>query len=159
MPPLPRKLLIIGGGFAGLECASRLANDDRFEITLVDRTNHHLFQPLLYQVATASLAGPDIARSIRQILAKAGNVTVLMDEISAIDATGKTATGISERATPSTTCCSPPVPAPAISATMRGRRTVSASSPWPMPRTSAAPFYPILNARNSPPTRPNAIGS
>jgi NADH dehydrogenase len=93
MPPLPRKLLIIGGGFAGLECASRLANDDRFDITLVDRTNHHLFQPLLYQVATASLAGPDIARSIRQILAKAGNVTVLMDEISAIDPVGKTATG------------------------------------------------------------------
>jgi NADH:ubiquinone reductase (H+-translocating) len=88
----PRKLLIIGGGFAGLECASRLANDDRFDITLVDRTNHHLFQPLLYQVATASLAGPDIARSIRQILAKAGNVTVLMDEISTIDPVGKTAT-------------------------------------------------------------------
>ncbi|MGL4401907.1 MAG: NAD(P)/FAD-dependent oxidoreductase [Luteolibacter sp.] len=83
---------MIGGGFAGLECASRLANDDRFDITLVDRTNHHLFQPLLYQVATASLAGPDIARSIRQILAKAGNVTVLMDEISAIDPVGKTAT-------------------------------------------------------------------
>ncbi len=95
MPPLPRKLLIIGGGFAGLECARRLANDDRFEITLVDRTNHHLFQPLLYQVATASLAGPDIARSIRQILAKARNVTVLMDEITAIDPAGKTATGSS----------------------------------------------------------------
>ena len=95
MTPPPRKLLIIGGGFAGLECASRLANDERFDITLVDRTNHHLFQPLLYQVATASLAGPDIARSIRQILARAGNVTVLMDEISAIDPAGKTATGSS----------------------------------------------------------------
>ncbi|MEO5715307.1 MAG: FAD-dependent oxidoreductase, partial [Luteolibacter sp.] len=72
---MPRKLLIIGGGFAGLECASRLANDEHFEITLVDRTNHHLFQPLLYQVASASLAAPDIARSIRQILADAKNVT------------------------------------------------------------------------------------
>ena len=91
----PRKLLIIGGGFAGLECAHKLANDDRFEITLVDRTNHHLFQPLLYQVATASLAGPDIARSIRQILADAKNVTVLMDEISAIDPAEKQATGSS----------------------------------------------------------------
>jgi len=90
-----RKLLIIGGGFAGLECARRLANDPRFEITLIDRTNHHLFQPLLYQVATASLAGPDIARSIRQILAKAKNVTVLMDEISAISPTTKSATGLS----------------------------------------------------------------
>jgi NADH dehydrogenase len=90
---IPRKLLIIGGGFAGLECARTLANDFRFEITLVDRTNHHLFQPLLYQVATASLAGPDIARSIRQILAKAKNVTVLMDEITSIDPVAKTAHG------------------------------------------------------------------
>jgi NADH dehydrogenase len=90
-----RKLLIIGGGFAGLECARKLANDDRFEITLVDRTNHHLFQPLLYQVASASLAAPDIARSIRQILAHAGNVTVLMDEISSIDTAAKQAIGSS----------------------------------------------------------------
>ena len=81
---VPQKLLIIGGGFAGLECARKLANNTNFEITLVDRTNHHLFQPLLYQVATASLAAPDIARSIRQILANAKNVTVLMDEISNI---------------------------------------------------------------------------
>ncbi len=90
-----RKVLIIGGGFAGLECARGLANDPRFEVTLIDRTNHHLFQPLLYQVATASLAAPDIARSIRQILAGAENVTVLMDEITAIDPAGKTATGSS----------------------------------------------------------------
>jgi len=91
----PHRLLIIGGGFAGMECARRLANDTRFVITLVDRTNHHLFQPLLYQVATASLAAPDIARSIRQILAEAKNVTVLMDEIVAIDTLGKQATGSS----------------------------------------------------------------
>lgn len=90
---MPRKLLIIGGGFAGLECANKLVNDDRFEITLVDRTNHHVFQPLLYQVASASLAASDISRSIRQILADAKNVTVLMDEISAIDPTAKQAVG------------------------------------------------------------------
>lgn len=88
-----RKVLIIGGGFAGLECALNLSNDDRFEVTLVDRTNHHLFQPLLYQVATASLTGPDIARSIRQILADAQNVTVLMDEISDIDPDARRANG------------------------------------------------------------------
>ncbi|MFD2255248.1 NAD(P)/FAD-dependent oxidoreductase [Luteolibacter algae] len=92
---IPRKLLIIGGGFAGLECARRLANDTRFEITLLDRTNHHLFQPLLYQVATASLAAPDIARSIRQILAHARNVTVLMDEVTFISPEQKTVTGAS----------------------------------------------------------------
>jgi NADH dehydrogenase len=89
------RVLIIGGGFAGLECARTLAGDPRFEVTLVDRTNHHLFQPLLYQVATASLAAPDIARSIRQILEDAGNVTVLMDEIVAMDTAGKNATGSS----------------------------------------------------------------
>lgn len=95
MPTPPHHLLIIGGGFAGLECAAKLANDERFTITLIDRTNHHLFQPLLYQVATASLAGPDIARSIRQILADAKNVTVLMDEITTIDPKGKSASGLS----------------------------------------------------------------
>ncbi|QJE97831.1 NAD(P)/FAD-dependent oxidoreductase [Luteolibacter luteus] len=87
------RVLIIGGGFAGLECARTLAGDSRFSVTLVDRTNHHLFQPLLYQVATASLAAPDIARSIRQILEDAENVTVLMDEITAIDPVKKTAEG------------------------------------------------------------------
>lgn len=91
----PRRVLIIGGGFAGLECARKLANDRRFEVTLIDRTNHHLFQPLLYQVATASLASPDIARSIRQILHHAKNVTVLMDEVKSISPTGKTVTGAS----------------------------------------------------------------
>jgi len=85
MADQPRHVLIIGGGFAGLACAKGLANDPRFAVTLVDRTNHHLFQPLLYQVATASLAAPDIARSIRQILARANNVTVLMEEITEID--------------------------------------------------------------------------
>jgi NADH dehydrogenase len=90
-----RQLLIIGGGFAGLECAKRLANDDRFSITLVDRMNHHVFQPLLYQVATASLAAPDIARSIRQILADAKNITVLMDAIDSIDPAHRAATGTS----------------------------------------------------------------
>ncbi|WP_226895630.1 NAD(P)/FAD-dependent oxidoreductase [Luteolibacter marinus] len=87
------RVLIIGGGFAGLKCAQTLAGDSRFEVTLVDRTNHHLFQPLLYQVATASLAAPDIARSIRQILADAPNVTVLMDQITTIDPAARTARG------------------------------------------------------------------
>lgn len=90
-----RKVIIIGGGFAGLECARKLANDNRFEVTLIDRTNHHLFQPLLYQVATASLAAPDIARSIRQILENAKNVTVLMDQVKEISPENKTVHGAS----------------------------------------------------------------
>lgn len=84
-----KKVVIIGGGFAGLECAKQLANKSTFEVTLIDRTNHHLFQPLLYQVATATLASHDIARSLRSILADAANITVLMDEVIEIDADGK----------------------------------------------------------------------
>lgn len=64
----PRRVLIIGGGFAGLHCAKSLANHDRFEVTLIDRQNHPLFQPLLSQVAPASLSAVEIARSLRAIL-------------------------------------------------------------------------------------------
>ncbi len=81
----PHRILIIGGGFAGLNCAQELANDDRFQVTLLDRQNHHLFQPLLYQVATAALSAPDIARSLRAILTRADNVSVILDEVRSID--------------------------------------------------------------------------
>ncbi len=64
--PLPH-LVIIGGGFAGLWATRALASS-RIRITLVDRRNHHLFQPLLYQVATAGLSAPDIAAPLRHIL-------------------------------------------------------------------------------------------
>ena len=63
-----KKVLIIGGGFAGLEYARLLANKNDFAVTLIDRTNHHLFQPLLYQVASASLTAPDIAQIARNLL-------------------------------------------------------------------------------------------
>ncbi|WP_411847356.1 NAD(P)/FAD-dependent oxidoreductase [Roseibacillus persicicus] len=89
--PGPKQILIIGGGFAGLACAQKLADDPRFRVTLIDRENHHLFQPLLYQVATTSLAAPDIARSLRGILSKAENVKVLMDSINKVDPDAKIA--------------------------------------------------------------------
>lgn len=90
--PDPKKVLIIGGGFAGLACAQKLADDRRFLVTLIDKENHHLFQPLLYQVATTSLAAPDIARSLRGILSKAENIKVLLDTILKIDPVAKVAT-------------------------------------------------------------------
>lgn len=80
-----RKLVVIGGGFAGLWAVRRLAKAP-IDITLIDRSNHHLFQPLLYQVATAGLAAPSIAAPLRHILSGQSNVTVLMGEVLRIDA-------------------------------------------------------------------------
>jgi NADH:ubiquinone reductase (H+-translocating) len=77
-------IVIIGGGFAGLWCTRALARQP-LRVTLVDRANHHLFQPLLYQVATAGLSAPDIAAPLRHILRGQANVQVLMAEVSGID--------------------------------------------------------------------------
>ena len=80
-----QKIVVIGGGFAGLWAVRRLAKAP-VEVTLIDRSNHHLFQPLLYQVATAGLAAPSIAAPLRHILSGQDNVTVLMGEVRRIDA-------------------------------------------------------------------------
>jgi NADH dehydrogenase len=81
-------VIILGGGFGGLYCARALA-DAPVRITLADRRNHHLFQPLLYQVATAALNAADIAQPIRAILRKQANVEVLLAEACAVDAPGR----------------------------------------------------------------------
>lgn len=78
------RVLILGGGFAGIECAKAFKNKP-VEVLLIDRQNHHLFQPLLYQVASAGLAAPEIAHPIRSIFFKQDNVDVLMDEVVRID--------------------------------------------------------------------------
>ena len=87
---LPR-VVIIGCGFAGIEAVRALAKAE-VEVTLIDRTNHHLFQPLLYQVATAGVSAPAISGPIRHILRsqmQRGRLTVLMAEVTAIDAAGR----------------------------------------------------------------------
>jgi len=81
-------VVVVGGGFGGL-WATRALGSARVRITLVDRGNHHLFQPLLYQVATAGLSAPDIAAPLRHILRGQANVTVLMDEVIAVDASAR----------------------------------------------------------------------
>jgi len=83
MPQHPH-LVVIGGGFAGLWTSRALA-DAPLRITLVDRRNHHLFQPLLYQVATAGLSSPDIAAPLRHILGRQRNIEVRLGEVVSID--------------------------------------------------------------------------
>lgn len=78
-------IVIIGCGFGGLAAARELAGAD-VRVTLIDRSNHHLFQPLLYQVATAGLSAPAIAAPIRHILAGQRNLTTLMACVADIDA-------------------------------------------------------------------------
>ncbi len=81
---MSKKVVIIGGGFGGLTAAKALKNAD-VEITLIDKTNHHLFQPLLYQVATAALSPGDIAAPIRGIMRKQKNIRVILGEVERID--------------------------------------------------------------------------
>lgn len=81
----PTHVVIVGGGFGGL-AAARALRDAPVRVTLIDRSNHYLFQPLLYQVATATLATGDIAAPIRYLLRGQRNVTVAMAEITGVDA-------------------------------------------------------------------------
>jgi NADH:ubiquinone reductase (H+-translocating) len=78
------QVIIVGGGFGGLTAAQSL-HDQAVDIVLIDRTNHHLFQPLLYQVATAALSAGDIASPLRTILQSQRNVRILMNEVVAVD--------------------------------------------------------------------------
>jgi NADH:ubiquinone reductase (H+-translocating) len=84
-PAGPHRVVIVGGGFGGLETVHRLAGAP-VSITLVDRRNHHLFQPLLYQVATASLATSEIAWPVRHLLRNRPEVTTLLGTVNGIDA-------------------------------------------------------------------------
>ncbi len=77
-------IVIVGGGFGGLTAAQTLRRAP-VRITLIDRTNHHLFQPLLYQVAIAGLSPADIAAPIRSILRRQKNVQVVLGEVTGID--------------------------------------------------------------------------
>ncbi len=82
------KVVIIGGGFGGLNAAKALKRSD-VELLVIDRTNHHVFQPLLYQVATAALSVENIASPIREILKNQSNATVIMAQIEKIDLKNK----------------------------------------------------------------------
>lgn len=79
------RVVIIGGGFAGLNAAKGLGAVKGIDVTLIDRTNHHLFQPLLYQVAIAGLSPADIAAPIRSLLSKYRNIRVLQGEVQSLN--------------------------------------------------------------------------
>jgi len=83
-----RHVVVVGAGFGGLACAQALADSD-VRVTVVDRRNHHLFQPLLYQVATAALSPADIASPVRSLLSRARNIDVVMGEVRSIDHAGR----------------------------------------------------------------------
>src|SRR6266436_4368223 len=89
--PVPRassvqrkRIVIVGAGFAGIAAARALRRCD-VDVVLIDRRNHHIFQPLLYQVATAVLAPAEIAAPIRQIEERQQNLTVMLAEVTAVD--------------------------------------------------------------------------
>src|SRR6201746_367117 len=87
-PPKPHRVVIVGAGFGGLQAAFGLKGAP-VSVTLIDQRNHHLFQPLLYQVATASLATSEIAWPIRYLLRDRPEVTTLFATVSGVDAAGK----------------------------------------------------------------------
>ncbi|MFT4269226.1 MAG: NAD(P)/FAD-dependent oxidoreductase [Xenophilus sp.] len=88
-PPSRPRVVIVGCGFGGLE-AARALRGAAVDVTVVEKTNHHLFQPLLYQVATAGLAAPSIAAPARLLFRAQPNVTTLLGEVTAIDAAART---------------------------------------------------------------------
>jgi len=84
-PAVPHRVVIVGGGFGGLYAARELGSDRRVELTVVDRRNFHLFQPLLYQVATGALAPGEIAQPLRAILRRRRNTRVVLGRATAIN--------------------------------------------------------------------------
>lgn len=83
------RIVVLGAGFGGLTFCQKFSFEQA-DVMLIDRQNHHLFQPLLYQVATAGLSVPEVAQPIRQILSHKRNLTVLLDEAVDIDAAKRT---------------------------------------------------------------------
>jgi NADH dehydrogenase len=87
-----KRVVIVGGGFAGINAAKGLGGVRDIEVTLIDQRNHHLFQPLLYQVAMAGLSPADIAAPIRAMLSRYANIRVLLGKVESIDLAGRTVT-------------------------------------------------------------------
>ena len=122
-------VVIVGGGFAGVGAARRLARRDDVRVTLIDRNNYHQFQPLLYQVATSQLAPSDIAYSLRKLFSDDENVAVKLAEVT-VDRRGDAHRDDGRRraASAATRSCSPPARSPTSSAPRAPRSTRSRST-------------------------------
>src|ERR1700712_2505846 len=86
------KIVIVGGGFAGLKLARRLNNKPGFEVVLLDRFNYHQFQPLFYQVATSNLDASNISFPLRKMFQKSKNVVIRMAQVLSLQTTEQTVT-------------------------------------------------------------------
>ncbi len=89
---MPKHVVIVGAGFGGLALAQGLGDAKDVRVTIIDRRNHHLFQPLLYQVSSAALSPADIAIPIRAVLSRYSNITVLLGELQSVDPEAKSIT-------------------------------------------------------------------
>lgn len=118
---LDRDVVVVGAGFAGLAVAKALGGSD-LSVLVIDRRNYHLFQPLLYQVATAALSPADIAEPIRKILSRHKNVDVAMAEVVGVDPAARRVDLAGEGRSPTAGSSSPPVRSTTTSATTTGRR-------------------------------------
>jgi NADH dehydrogenase len=87
-----KHVVIVGGGFAGLNCAKKLAKHPNVRVTLIDRNNYHQFQPLLYQVASGALSPSNTAFNLRRVLREHPNVDVKLTEIVSVDLSTQSAT-------------------------------------------------------------------
>ncbi len=150
---LPR-VVIVGAGFGGMACAAGLRHAP-VSVTLIDRHNYHLFQPLLYQVATAGLAPSDIATPIREVFRDQRNAQVLLGDVTGID-TERREVLVGGAVCPTTTWCSPPEPATATSVATIGRPSRQASSGSRTPPRSAGGSWWRSSAPRRPRTRPSA---
>ena len=114
-------IVVLGAGFGGLTFCQQFRHPST-RLTVVDRTNHHLFQPLLYQVATAGLSAPNIAQPIRSILSDRPEITVLLEEVEGFDLARREVFLDDEQPALRLPGAGDWAAAPAISATRNGRR-------------------------------------
>jgi NADPH-dependent 2,4-dienoyl-CoA reductase/sulfur reductase-like enzyme len=128
-PPGEANVVLIGAGFAGLEAAKQLAGQAGVHLTIIDRHNYHLFQPLLYQVATATLEPGNIAAPIRAQFTRARNVEVHLGVVDAIDVERNIIEGASRQLAYDYLIVAAGASHPAISGIPRGSRLHRASRP------------------------------